>query len=130
MHSFFIDQDTALKNEDVTTVGQLELVCEIYSLYSLFTRWVRKHNSHQSGKSNGDLFYTRLSQIISDICKAVCILLVIANSRTRVMNALRRSTLFSGSTRSSKVRLPAPQRNSVQNLRSEYLILCISLNPL
>ncbi|MDR3549704.1 MAG: hypothetical protein P4M11_15770 [Candidatus Pacebacteria bacterium] len=70
-HSFFIDQDTALKNEDVTTLGQMELVCEIYKLYCLFTHWVRKYSSRQNIKSMGDLFFTRLSQIINDLCKEV-----------------------------------------------------------
>ena len=42
LYSFFIDQDTALKNEEINKPGHLELIFEIYQLYSLYKIWVKQ----------------------------------------------------------------------------------------
>ncbi len=71
LQSFFIDQDTALHNEGMTTVGQMELVYEIYEMYLKFVRWAGRYNTKQTIKGLGELFFRELSKTINLLCSQV-----------------------------------------------------------
>jgi hypothetical protein len=111
LHSFFIDQDTALKNEEVATVGHLELISEIYALYGLYIRWARDSLSHSSSKgtttAGDDLFHQQLSLTITQLCTRVRCFALRLNCYTncecswiRMTHGSRPRTGSSGSTRS------------------------------
>ena len=67
MRSFFIDQDTALKNDEIASLGQLELICEIYDLYNNFVRWIKRCGTAKRSYGANELFHHKLSHLISDL---------------------------------------------------------------
>lgn len=67
LKSFFIDQDTALKNDEIATLGQLELIGETYSLYNDFVRWVKRCGTAKRSYGANELFHHKLSHLISDL---------------------------------------------------------------
>lgn len=79
MQSFFIDQDTALHNEDVISLGQLELIYETYNLYMMFNRWVRHYGS-QRNQLNEGLFTQKLTKTIGDFITNVYLYIIVVGT--------------------------------------------------
>lgn len=67
LYSFFIDQDTALKNEEINKPGHLELIFEIYQLYSLYKIWVKQIGIADNDIQHGTLFDDKLRSTIRQI---------------------------------------------------------------
>jgi len=70
LQSFFIDQDTALRNDEVLDIplGQLELMCSVYDLYCYFTVWIKNYGAKHHTKKE-ELFHGKLIQIIGELFK-------------------------------------------------------------
>ena len=51
----------------MVNIGQLELICEVFSLYNLYTEWVHRYGLKKPGKEFDELFHSGMSLILSNI---------------------------------------------------------------
>ena len=71
MYTFFIMQDNALENEEITQAGQLELLYEIYQLYILYNKWEAEFGTHNTEKNVEGLLSDRMNVKLAEIYNQV-----------------------------------------------------------
>lgn len=71
MYTFFIGQDNALENEEITKTGQLELLYEIYQLFTLYNKWEAQFGTHNKEKNVESLLNDKMNIKLAGIYNQV-----------------------------------------------------------